>query len=519
MDAYQAETRRDAAPGYSRGVTPIGERTMRMTTAACALLLPGLALAYVPDTTSLADVPVLLLPAAEVTEAVDTAKHDPLRYAVAEALDVDVRGGAWDAPEAGIARWRLRVASTGARSLSFHFEHLHLPDGAELRIHAADGRDVQGPLAADADANLWTPLVRSDEAVIEARMPAAAQSIFAITVAQAFHGYRDLTGDAQPKGYFGDSGACEINAACADGDGWRAQIRATVLLTVGNLALCSASLVNNTAQNDRPLVLTANHCGVTGSNVGNTIAYFNVQKSGCTATADGPVNQNIRGKTWLAADAESDFTLFELASAPAAGFNAYYAGWNARSDATPQSGVVVHHPSGDDKKISTYSTRASREDDVCIGGIGIGCIGGMQVDAWTVTWAKGATEGGSSGSGLYNQEKRLVGVLSGGNSACSGAQNNGGVDFFGRLDGAWTAGSASNNQLKVHLDPTGSGCLTLDGKETGAGATGTCGSTSASGDGGSGGGGGAFGESLMVLLLALAALRFHPSLGRLFAAL
>lgn len=475
---------------------------MRLTTIACAVLLPGMALAYTPDTASLAGVPQVLLPAAEVADAVAAAKGDPLQYAVAEALNIDARSGVWDAPESGIARWRLRVASPGARSLSFHFERLQLPEGAELRIHGADARDVQGPLLPGANASLWTPLVRGEEAVIEARMPTAGQGTFAVSVVQAFHGYRDLTGGARPKGFFGDSGACEINAACADGDGWRSQIRATVLLTVGNLFLCSGSLVNNTAQDDRPLVLTARHCGVTRSNVGNTIAYFNVQKSSCSATADGPVNQNLYGKTWLATDTQSDFTLFELAAAPV-GFNAYYAGWSARDDASPQSGVTVHHPGGDDKKISTYATRASRQDNVCIGGIGIGCIGGTQVDAWTVTWASGATEGGSSGSGLYDEQKRLIGVLSGGNSACSGTQNNGGSDFFGRLDAAWTAGSASSAQLKAHLDPTGSGCLTLDGKEAGAGPNGGCGSANAT----AGGGGGALGYALLAVLLAAGTLR------------
>lgn len=480
---------------------------MRLAILAALSLLPAAASAYVPDTATLGQVPRLALAAAPVSAAVEAVKHEALRYAVTQPLTADARNGLWDAPAPGLARWRLRIASAGAQSLSLRLHRLQLPQGAELYLYAASGADVQGPLRAAGDGSLLTPLVRGDEAVLEARMPAAAQNGFALALTEVFHGYRSLLDAARPKGFFGDSGACEINTACADGDAWRAQIRATLLLTIGNVTLCSGSLVNNTAEDDRPLVLTANHCGVTSGNVGNTIAYFNVQKSSCDATADGPVNQNIRGGTWLAADSAADFTLFELSAPPPPAFAAYHAGWNARADATPQSGVVIHHPSGDDKKISTYTSAATRQDDVCIGGLPIGCVGGFSVDAWSVTWARGATEGGSSGSGLYDQDRRLVGVLSGGNSDCAGNQNNGGVDFFGRLDAGWTAGSARSAQLKAHLDPTGSGCLALDGRDAGAPASGACGSTTGGGTGGGGGGGGAMNLGLLVLLVALSGRR------------
>ncbi|SFF55016.1 Trypsin-like peptidase domain-containing protein [Fontimonas thermophila] len=481
---------------------------MRIACWIASVLLPCTALAFVPDTTTLAPVPRLTLPDAAVADAIDAVKHEPLRYAIAEPLNTDVRHGLWDTPAPGLARWRLRIASAGAHSLSLRLVDLRLPPATQLWLYSADGRDVQGPLRSDGDSELLTPLVRGAEAVLEARMPDTVQQDFAVTVAEAFHGYRPLFPVVRPKGQFGDSGACEIDVACPDGDAWRPQIRAAVLLTIGNSTLCSGTLVNNTAEDGRPLVLTANHCGITPSTVTRTIAYFNVQKPDCGSGADGPVNQNLRGKTWLAADSASDFTLFELTSAPPPTFAAHYAGWNARSDTVPRSGVVIHHPGGDDKKISTYTNPATRADDVCIGGVSAACVGGMRVNAWQVEWARGATEGGSSGSGLYDQNKRLVGVLSGGDSACAGDQNNGGSDFFGRLDVAWVAGSNPSAQLKAHLDPTGSGCLSLDGRDADTPPSGRCahdpgGGTDSGGTGNGSGGGGAAGASLLMLLACL----------------
>ena len=490
---------------------------------AAALLLAeaGAALAAAPvtglSTTSeaLAALPELRLPAAEVKTQVASLKHEPLRFAVEVPLGMDERNGRWDAPLPGLSRWQLRIESDAARSLALELRDVKLPAGAELWFYDSTGRDVQGPFAPGS-AEVRTghlPLVRGHTAVLEVLVPTVRQQDVRFRIESALHGYRGLfasSGENQPKAAIGsDSGSCNINVACTEGDNWRNEIRSTVLLTIGGTTLCTGTLVNNTSQNDRPLILTANHCGLRDTNVATTRAYFNTQSATCAGNDDGRTDQNILGSTFLARDENSDFTLFALGSTPPAAYNVYYAGWDVRSGVAPQSGVTMHHPSGDEKKISVYSSAGVAREGVRIGD----STSGFNVDSWQINWSRGTTEQGSSGSGLFNQNRQLVGVLSGGGASCSSQTQ---PDFFGRLERAYQANTASTGQLKVHLDPTNTGCLQLASKNPGAASVASCGivttpsptPTPTPGTGSSdGGGGGSAGLGLIALALAPALRR------------
>ena len=468
---------------------------MRAALLLSLILLPLMAAAAPPRLERLAGVPQIRLPAAELKQQIATHKAEPLRYAVGHALALDERNGVWDEAAPGIARWRLRLSSEGARSLSLHLKDLQLPNGAQLWLAGADGQDLQGPFTAAAvrSGELWLPIVRASEAVLEVQLPTASQTALRLKLVEAFHGYRSLTaagspGKAGPGG--SESGACNLNVACPAGNDWRPEIRATVYLATPE-SLCSGSLVNNTRLDERPLILTANHCGIRSINVASLTAYFNLQSSTCSSNDRGRVDQNLAGASVLARDSNSDFTLLTLAGPVPASFNALYAGWDARSTATPQSGVTIHHPSGDEKKISVYSRSASKVDDEPIGS----GPGGFTVDAWQVQWTQGTTEGGSSGSPLWNQDHRVVGVLSGGGASCADPTA---PDFFARLERGWNGGGTSATRLRDHLDPVSSGALCLDSKEPGATSAST--SCASGGLGGSGGsGGGAFGALLLLL--------------------
>ena len=218
--------------------------------------------------------------------------------------------------------------------------------------------------------------------------------------------------------------------------------------------ICTGQLVNNFRQDSTPYFLTANHCGTTANNSSSVVLYWNLQRASC-GSGDGNLSQTQSGSLFRASDATADFTLLQLNAAPSANFNAHYAGFDAGGSA-PQSGVAIHHPQGDVKKISLYNTTS------CSTSVN---IDGRNTDAWAIRWAQGTTEVGSSGSGLFNQSRRLVGVLSGGDASCS---NPGGTDYFGRLVRAWQAGNTSSGQLKAWLDPDNSGRVSLCGQNPGA---------------------------------------------------
>lgn len=480
-----------------------------------ALLVSFAAQAFTPDVASLANVPLISVDANLVKAAVAATKSAPLQFAVGADLSADAGSGSWDEPEAGVARWRLRVQSAGASSLSLAFSALQLPKDAQLYLYTDDGADVQGPYTAASNGTFWSPLVRSATAVVEARMPSRERGDFSLTVNRAFHAYRDITSKSLPYNDNGGSptgngasGACEVNAVCSAGDSWRDEIRSVVLITIvvgSGEYLCSGSLVNNSAQDDRALILTANHCAITAANVNTTRVYFNVDHGACSSGSYGAIDQNIAGANLIAGtrkNTDTDYTLFELASVPPTSYNAYYAGWDS-SGTTPASGVTIHHPAGDDKKISTYTSAASARNDVD--------FTSFSADVWSVSWAQGTTEEGSSGSALLDQNHRIVGTLSGGGGACQtdSTQNNGKPDFFARLDSAWTAASSTGTTLKAALDPANTGYSYLGGKEasggdadggTTAGST-TGGTTTGTATGDSDGGGGSLDGWLAPLLL------------------
>ncbi len=347
------------------------------------------------------------------------------------------------------AIWRLKLYSEDALSLSVTLAAMQLPQDATLSLYDGQGQRWHGPLSRTQlthHGEFWSPLVPGNELVLELRVPATERSATHLSITQVQHGFRDLT-------LFSKSGSCNIDVACSQADSWTDAVRAAARITLGGQRLCSAMLLNNTSQNGDPLLLTARHCGVSADgefSADSVVVYWNYQTSQCGGSPDGNLRQNQTGATLLADDAASDFTLLRLNTQPASNYQVYYAGWDARGLA-PTSGASVHHPGGDEKRISLFREAAAPRN---------ANVDGQSVQSWQVYWSEGVTEGGSSGSGLWNQDHRVVGHLSGGNSSCD---NQDGTDVYGRLDVSWDNNSSANKQLRAWLDPTGSGQLILDG--------------------------------------------------------
>jgi len=176
---------------------------------------------------------------------------------------------------------------------------------------------------------------------------------------------------------------------------------------------------------------------------------FNYEHTTCNQSAT-PVAQSITGSTLRASSANSDMALMELSSAPPANYNVYYAGWiNDGLAATQATGI--HHPSGDVKKISRDNSTLTSNT-----------WGGTSANShWLVpSWDDGVTEGGSSGSGLWDQNHRLVGQLHGGASVCGGGDLS---DLYGKFSLSWTGGGTNSTRLSNWLDPQTTGATAVDG--------------------------------------------------------
>jgi len=179
---------------------------------------------------------------------------------------------------------------------------------------------------------------------------------------------------------------------------------------------------------------------------------FNYESPGCT-NINGPTNQTISGTMTVANNSVSDFALLSLGQRPPGSYRTYYAGWS-RPNIPAQWSVGIHHPRGDIKKIShDYDPVVSSDYEP---------ERYLPDSHWKVRdWDQGTTEPGSSGSSLFDQNRRIVGQLHGGWAACG----NDLPDYYGKFSMSWDYGSSSSTRLRDWLDPINSGPSTLDGME------------------------------------------------------
>lgn len=380
--------------------------------------------------------------------------YEPVPWRFGENIEVNYslqNAGKWTYMEDGAAIWRLGIKSQGALSLNLTFDNYRLPPGAELFIYSPDGKHILGAFTDfnnQDDGYFATTLMLTDEIILEYYEPASAAFRGELSLQTVTHGYRGV-GDFSRA--FGDAGWCNVNVACEESQGWENQINSVVMLVTGSNGFCSGSLINNTRLDGTPYVLSANHCYRTPSTV---IFWFNWQSATCENPSSSPSYQSISGGIQKARHTSADFWLMEMSSTPPEEFNPYFAGWNRTDDATITGTVVgIHHPRGDIKKISWAN-----------GGVTTSRYGGNTGSGTThwrlASWSDGTTtEGGSSGSPLYDPQGRIIGQLHGGSAACGNTL----PDWYGKLSTSWIGGGTQTTRLSNWLDPDNTGILTLNG--------------------------------------------------------
>lgn len=391
----------------------------------------------------------------------DRYKEFAYRFGIERTSNLTINNsGIWTIEE-GRNVWRLGIHAPNAKAVSVLFSEYELPKSAQIFIYDREQTHYIGSFNyknKQANGMLATSLVYGEDVIIELSVP-ETQDIneIGLKIGQIVHAYRGFDSRFEEvkygRGPFGTSGSCNININCPEGDDWQVEKKAVALIASGGSAVCSGALVNNTNNDGYPYFLTANHC--LGGGVGNWVFYFNHESSTCGGSS-GPTNQSVSGASIVANNSASDFGLLEINNGNAipANFNAEWAGWDhSDSEAAVTAATGIHHPSGDVKKISHDTDGPSHANQ-----------SGAAV--WYIDqWEDGTTEGGSSGSPLFNQDHRIIGQLYGGAASC---QNQGGADWYGRFGVSWDNGSSSSTRLHDWLDPGNTGVTTLDGYPTGA---------------------------------------------------
>ena len=360
--------------------------------------------------------------------------------------------GTWINLPNGDRIWQLVVVCKNALTVNLTFSQTTIPEGNELYVYNPSKDFILGKFTASHlyNGELGTELVPGEMTIVEYFVPKGS-SIGNINICTVTHGYR--TPNEFLLRAFGDSGACNVNVNCPEGTAWIQQRNSVVMLVSGSNGFCTGALINNTLNDGKPYVLTANHCY---SNPATWIFRFQWESTSCINPSTSPTFQSLSGAVLRAQGTPSDFCLVEITgglvngTVPAA-YTPYFSGWDNTETISP-SAVCIHHPSGDIKKIAI-------ENNALISTT----FGGSPSNShWGVlSWDLGVTEPGSSGSPLFNQNRRIIGQLHGGASACGASVLS---DEYGKVSVSWNpAGSTSSGQLKHWLDPNNTNASFVDG--------------------------------------------------------
>ncbi|MBL7899306.1 MAG: trypsin-like peptidase domain-containing protein, partial [Crocinitomicaceae bacterium] len=417
-------------------------------------------------------------------DAENDVKGKPYRVGINIPVSYNMyNSGTWLALENGDKIWRMGIRIPDATGLSLYFsEPVQIPAGGKLHAYNAKHSQYVGAYTSNTPTFQAMEIIQGDFITLEYLMPAGSFDLPVIEISEIAYYYRGF--EARLASYKEANeitqerahGSCEVDAVCSESTGHVDQRSSAVhySFVAGGTYVCSGAVINNTANYCTPYILTANHCGETDatSYITNHVWYFYFQSPSCTpgntSTYPGALSQTMSGGIFRASSSlgthpaatgsqldGADFALIELSSNIPAGYNPYFSGWS-RSTTAATSGVCYHHPSGDEKKISTYSSSLSSAT----------YNGGWANAHWEVQWVAtanghGVTEGGSSGSPIYDQNNRIVGHLSGGSSYCTTPDQ---TDLYGKFNQAWSNdGSGNSSRLQPWLDPGSTGSMTLDG--------------------------------------------------------
>ena len=361
--------------------------------------------------------------------------------------------GSWIETSNGSKIWRVVISCEEALTVNLTFSETLIPNGNELYVYNPEKDFILGSFNENHiyKGELGTELIPGNTVVVEYFIP-NGNSLGSVNISTVTHGYRTANEFAEKA--FGSSGSCNMNANCPDGASWVNERNSVVMLVSGSSGFCTGALINNTLNDGTPYVLTANHCY---SNPTNWIFRFNWQAENCNNPVGSPSFLSLSGATLRSKRTPTDFCLVEITggltnNTVPSNYSPFFAGWDNSGD-IPSSTVCIHHPAGDIKKISFDDDAASVSQQ----------MGSSEANStWTVQWDRNTTtEGGSSGSPLFDQNHRIIGQLWGGSASCG---NLNGPDYYGRVSKSWEPnGSNQTNQLKHWLDPNGAGASFIDG--------------------------------------------------------
>ena len=399
-------------------------------------------------------------------DAEHSNKSDLFRAGIGFDVNANTtNSGRTDITPDGGKLWRNQFNSEGAYMMYLVFEDFNIPEEAELYIYSPDQDQVYGPYTnkdVQSVGRFETDNIIGDELVVEYYEPANAAFHGHFNIAAVMHIYKDfLNTRSEEKGPHGTAdGNCHIDVVCPEAQPWHYPINSVVCISMTaevpgegwGMYLCSGAMVNNVRMDKTPYVLSADHCVAADDQTYKF--YFNYQVSECGGST-GLSSRVANGGVIVARSntsntyAGSDFLLLRITGNLGIAYrdSIFFAGWDCSG--AYNTGVCIHHPGGDWKKISFVNNVSAPTSG--------SYANRFYVVSWMTNPNKGVTEQGSSGSPLFNNSSLIIGTLTGGSSFCYSPS---GTDIYN-----WYNNGNSNNARKLQpwLDPDNTGTKILQG--------------------------------------------------------
>ncbi|HEC44730.1 MAG TPA: T9SS type A sorting domain-containing protein [Bacteroides sp.] len=437
-----------------------------------AIFLPALTLVYgqvsqggqpyslYANLKSAHELPLIDITPPKNTDLPEENAQDRALYRVAIGNEVDIelsRDGHWESIPGEGRVCRLNIRSAGAKAIHIFFEEYALPEGGELFIYNKDQSRILGAYTASNNrpsGKLAIQAIPGEEICIEYFEPEGADFPAVLRIGNIGHNYRenilyDVSG-------FGDSQKCNKDINCTQAADWQTEKRAVCKILYkknnDNYYLCTGALINNARNDGSPYFLTANHCVSSNTEAESIVLYFNYESPTCNGP-EGSDKQTVSGSSILATTYRLDFSLVELSEKPPLSYEPWYAGWDAR-DQPPDKVVTIHHPAGDVKKISSFTKSPVTGDFTYL-------YDYDDSTHWYINdWTLGITEGGSSGSPLFNSKGQIVGDLTGGSSVSNCTSSDA---YYAKFSDSWADYTNLTTHLKPWLDPDSTGVMAIEG--------------------------------------------------------
>ena len=398
-------------------------------------------------------IPVKVLNAIDTTKLLDEDARTgiPNRYGVVQQIDIDIKteGVRTEIVGKGFI-WQYQLNSMQAYSIGISFGKYLLPQGSSVFIYDETHSQLLGAFTSlnnNAINQLTIADLGGQNAIIEYFEPYNPTFPGQLAISSVSQSYKNVL----------KATSTRIGINCTEGANWQDTKHAVCRMTFHDTQFsyyCTGFLVNNVKVDGTPYFQTANHCINTSSQATTLITYFNYENSTCTST-DAKLTQTLSGATLKATNNYSDFTLLLLNEYPPATYLPFYAGWDA-SPRNPQTGTGIHHPEGTPKCIVLdYGAPITFPNTLQWTDANNVVISTSSANThWEAQFDVGATEGGSSGSPLFDDNKHVIGQLHGGSNA---------DNFYGKFSLSWNYSTLSSAQLKWWLDPDNTGTLSMDG--------------------------------------------------------